>query len=227
MERKFIILSSILVTLTLYLINQVVDPSYLVKSVIKIILFLSIPYIHVKWIKKSTMRVVYGIKFNGKRSFFYSVIIGLASFMTIVAAFFLLREELSLNLIARQIAEGNVLTPATIIAVGFYIIFFNSLLEEFFFRGFIFLNLYELKHKKMAYLYSGILFGIYHIGIFKTWFNDQVIALSLMGLIVIGLVFGRLNTHNHNILNSWIAHALADLAIMLIGLSMFWSIINA
>ncbi len=227
MERKFIILSSILVTLALYLINQIVDPNYFVKSVIKIVLFLSIPYIHVKWIKKSTIREVYGIRFNGKRHFFYSVLTGMTSFATIVVAFFLLREELSLDSIGRQVAEGNVMTPATIIAVGLYIILFNSLLEEIFFRGFIFLNLYELKHKKMAYLYSSILFGIYHIGIFKTWFNEQIIALSLFGLIGIGLVFGRLNTHNHNILNSWIAHALADLAIMLIGLGMFWSIINA
>lgn len=227
MERKYIILSSILLTLLLYVINQVVDPSYFVKSIIKIILFLAIPYIHVKLIKKSTIKEVYGIRFGGKRSLLLSVLIGFTSFVTIVTAFFLLKEELSLNSIARQIAEGNVLTPEIIIVVGFYIILFNSLLEEIFFRGFIFLNLYELKHKKMAYLYSAILFGIYHIGIFKTWFNNEVIALSLFGLIGIGLVFGWLNTHNHNILNSWIAHALADLAIMLIGLSMFWNIINA
>lgn len=227
MERKFIILSSLLATLVLYLINQVIDPNYWVKSIIKIILFLFIPYIHVRFVKKSTIKKVYGIRFNGKRSLVYSVLVGMTSFATIIIAFFLLKEQLSLNSIARQLTEDNLLTTASILTVGFYIILVNSLLEEIFFRGFIFLNLYKMKHKKMAYLYSAILFGIYHIGIFKTWFNDEVIALSLLGLIGIGLVFGRLNIHNHNILNSWIAHALADLAIMLIGLSMFWNIINA
>ncbi|TAH63854.1 MAG: CPBP family intramembrane metalloprotease, partial [Gottschalkiaceae bacterium] len=99
--------------------------------------------------------------------------------------------------------------------------FINSFLEEFFFRGFIFLNLYKLGFKKGAYIFSSILFSLYHIGIFKNWFNPLLIILAVSGLISVGFIFNYIDTKSKSFINSWIVHILADAAIMLIGLRMF------
>ncbi len=46
-------------------------------------------------------------------------------------------------------------------------------------------------------------------------------ALALLTLFVIGAVYNYLNEKAGHFLNSWLAHALADSAIILIGLRMF------
>ena len=105
--------------------------------------------------------------------------------------------------------------------VGIYITLGNSFLEEFFFRGFIFLNLYNQGYKKIAYIYSSLLFGVYHIAIFKTWFSPLLTVLALLGLVIAGIVFNWIDTKSENFINSWIVHILADSAIIIIGMGMF------
>jgi membrane protease YdiL (CAAX protease family) len=97
----------------------------------------------------------------------------------------------------------------------------NSFLEEFFFRGFVFLNVYETGNKGWAYLFSALLFALYHIAIFATWFNIPLMLLALFGLMVIGFVFNYLDTLSNNFLNSYLVHIFANLAIVLIGLALF------
>jgi membrane protease YdiL (CAAX protease family) len=113
------------------------------------------------------------------------------------------------------------ITAANFIFIAIYITLGNSLLEEFFFRGFIFLNLRQLGKEKFAYLFSALLFAIYHISIFQSWFTLPLMLLSLFGLFTIGIVFNWLNTKTNTIINSWIVHIFADLAIILIGLKLF------
>lgn len=84
-----------------------------------------------------------------------------------------------------------------------------------------FLNIFELKSKKCAYIYCSVLFGLYHIGIFKTWFNFELLGLVLIRLISIGFVLNWLDKKFKNFINSLIVHMLADSAIILIGLKRF------
>ncbi|WP_369404955.1 CPBP family intramembrane glutamic endopeptidase [Piscibacillus salipiscarius] len=79
-------------------------------------------------------------------------------------------------------------------------------LEEFYFRGFIFLKFYQSGYHVLGYIFSSALFAIYHVAIFATWFNFELILLALAGLFVVGLIFNWLNTKSNNFLNSWILH---------------------
>jgi hypothetical protein len=65
------------------------------------------------------------------------------------------------------------------------------------------------------------LFAIYHVAIFKNWFSPAIFLLALFGLIVVGLLFSWMDARAHNIVNSWIAHAIADSVIMIIGMGIF------
>jgi membrane protease YdiL (CAAX protease family) len=220
MKEKYIIISSLLACICLYFIEQYLGVSYVVKTLSKIIFFVIIPIIYIKIVKKSNIMEELNLRYLDKNRFKLGFIFGISSFLIVLAAYFIFKGAIDLNGIVSDLQEKNI-TPANFILIGLYVTLGNSLLEEFFFRGFIFLNLYNMKKEKLAYLYSSMLFGLYHIGIFKAWFNIWLILLCLVGLITVGFIFNWLNTKSNNFINSWLVHIFADSAIILIGLKMF------
>ncbi len=221
MNKKYIIISSLATCIILYFVEQVIGANYVVKTLAKVILFTLIPYLYVKIIKKSTVAVELNFKKLDKKHLKLGFLLGISSFLIILVAYLLLGQYIDFSRIASELQNKSKITPTSFIFVGLYIIFGNSFLEEIFFRGFIFLSLYELKSKRLAYVYSSVLFGLYHIAIFKTWFNLGLIALALFGLVVVGFLFNWIDTKSENFINSWIVHILADSAIILIGFRMF------
>jgi uncharacterized protein len=220
MKEKYIIISSIVACICLYFIEQYLGVSYVVKTLSKIIFFVIIPIIYIKIVKKSNIMEELNLRYLDKNRFKLGFIFGISSFLIVLAAYFIFKGAIDLNGIVSDLREKNI-TPSNFILIGLYVTLGNSLLEEFFFRGFIFLNLYNMKKEKLAYLYSSMLFGLYHIGIFKAWFNIWLILLCLVGLITVGFIFNWLNTKSNNFINSWLVHIFADSAIILIGLKMF------
>ncbi len=149
------------------------------------------------------------------------VLFGVIAFAVILLTYYFAQDMLDLQGIVQELTGKSGITPANFLLVGLYITFGNSFLEEFFFRGFVFLSLYRRGKKVAAYLFSAGLFGLYHIAIFQTWFNPWLIGLALFGLVGVGLVFNWLNTKPGGFLNSWVTHILADIAIILIGMRLF------
>jgi uncharacterized protein len=220
MKEKYIIISSLLACICLYVIEQYLGVSYVVKTLSKIIFFAIIPIIYIKLIKKSNIVAELNLRHLDRKRLKLGFIFGTASFLIVLAAYVIFKGVIDLNSITSDLQEKNI-TAVNFIFIGLYVTLGNSLLEEFFFRGFIFLNLYNLKKEKLAYFYSSVLFGFYHIGIFKAWFNIWLILLCLVGLITVGFIFNWLNTKSKNFINSWLVHIFADSAIILIGLRMF------
>ncbi len=217
-NRYFIIVSSILACVVLYFIEQVLVMSYLVKTISKIAFFISIPYIYRFLINGSSASN--RIKLN-KKELYIGTGLGILCFVVLMLAYFILKDVIDLNTIANELQTKSKVNPSNFLFVAFYITFINSFLEEFFFRGFVFLNLFMLGYKKLAYIFSSVLFAIYHIGIFKNWFNPWLIALAIFGLVSVGFIFNYIDTKSKSFINSWIVHILADAAIMLIGMRMF------
>ena len=97
----------------------------------------------------------------------------------------------------------------------------NSLLEEFFFRGFIFLSLKKIIESRSAHIISAFLFSVYHIAIMSGWFSLPIFILAMAGLFAGGIIFNLLNSKFNNIYISWLVHMFANFAINTIGLSLF------
>lgn len=220
-EQKYINISSLTACVTLYFIEQVLEVNYAVKTLSKIILFVLIPYIYIKFVKKSSFVTELNLRNVNKSSFRLGLLFGLTSFLVILLGYFIFKQAIDLQSIASELQQKSKITPGNFALVGLYITLGNSFLEEFFFRGFIFLNLYNMRKNRLAYVYSSLLFGLYHIAIFKTWFSIWIILLCLAGLITVGFVFNWLNTKSNSFINSWAVHILADSAIIIIGLRMF------
>lgn len=221
MNKRYIIITSLVACIFMYAVEQFIGVNYLVQTIIKILIFTIIPYIYIKNIKKEKISTSLNLNNTKINNLKLGILLGIISFSIIMIAYYFLKSAIDFETIISELQEKLKVSPANFIMVGLYITLGNSFLEEYFFRGFIFLNLYELGHKKTAYLYSSMLFSLYHIGIFKSWFSIELTILALVGLICAGLLFNIIDTKSQNFINSFIVHIFADSAIILIGMKLF------
>lgn len=211
LTHKHILTYSILVCIALYITENIYHPVYIVQMLQKVICFLCIPLVanYCFWqevgkfgrIEKSS--VLYGIWFW----LFSAVVIGLA--------YYFLRESIDWDSIRSSISDRGV-NEVTFLLVFGYIMFGNSLIEEYFFRGVVFRSLLS-QSKNLAYIVSALMFSLYHIAIFWTWFSGYILALALLGLFLGWLFFAWLYQKTRWIWGAWIFHIFADLAILIIG----------
>ena len=214
---KRILLIAVIAVGLMALIDGVISPGYFPKSVAKIALFLVLP-IAAGGIKSNPGTF---LKPSGKREIIASVILGAVVYLSILGAYLLLSPYLDLDRIRVLLGEQLGVVRDNFILVAIYISFVNSLLEEFFFRGYLFLGLLKKTSRSNAYFISAGIFALYHLAILKGWFSPLLFAISMIGLFVGGLIFNKLNEKNGNILSSWLVHMMANLAINTVGLIMF------
>lgn len=100
--------------------------------------------------------------------------------------------------------------------VFLYVIFINGPLEEFYFR-------YVMIKKKLFIsptvqaLFSSFLFAIYHVGMLFTMFSFGLFVLAIVGLMLVGFIFIKVNEYSEGILYSTLLHMAANLAINSVG----------
>ena len=221
-KNLFIIISTTAACILMYVIEQNIGCSYIIKTVVKIILFTGLPFLFAYLTKTGTVREALGLDHIILKDLKAGFIIGAAVFVIIIAAYLILGFMIDFESIKQELQIKLKITAGTFIFTALYITFINSLIEELFFRGFIFPGIYSTGLKKTAFFFSSFLFGLYHMAIFKTWFPPPLTVLSVASLILTGIVFNWINLKNRNFLNSWLIHIFADSAIILIGIKMFY-----
>ncbi len=107
--------------------------------------------------------------------------------------------------------------------VFLHIVLVNSFLEEFFFRGFLFRLSYKRGQKIFSYLFSSVLFALYHISIFQSWFSPAMVIFCIVGLVGAGLLFCEADRRCDNIYGGWLLHLGANLGINVIGAWLFYA----
>lgn len=218
-ETIYLTGSSLLICLLLYFLDQIWQVNYGIRTLAKILLFLAAPagyrlfFQRGPYLSRLTRPAAKELK--------VSILVGIFSFAVVTAAYLLLRSCIDLPGIVSDLEGKSKVTADNFLLAGAYITLVNSFLEEFFFRGFLFLNLYERGRKKIAWIYSSLLFALYHISIFKSWFSPGILLTAIAGLVLAGLLFNYMNLRTKTIFNSWLAHMMADAAIIGIGYSMF------
>lgn len=205
--------------LVMTIIDGVINPGYLYKSSIKLIMFLLLPLIYIRYDKNIQIKDLFLVK--RMKSLWLSVFLGIGVYVIILGAYLVLREFIDLSMIKDTLDKNLGVNKENFIWVALYISFINSLLEEFFFRGFIFLNLKKLAKSKQAYILSAFAFAIYHVAIMGSWFHPLIFLLAMAGLFVGGLIFNYLNESSSTIYGSWIVHMMANFAINTVGFIMF------
>lgn len=214
----FIILIIILGCTVMAITDSVIKPNYFIKSIIKIVFFLIIPLV---FIIKSKVINLKKMLLPVKRNLFISLILGISIYIAIVIGYLITKNFYDYTSITNLLTNNSGITRNNFIFVATYISLCNSLLEEFFFRGFAFFAIKKYLGKKAAYLFSSVFFAVYHIAIMDGWFSIIIFVFIMIALVVGGCIFNYLDDKNENIYNSWMAHMFANFAINTIGFILF------
>ena len=188
-------------------VEGVLRPVYPVKSALKIAVFLGCAGLY----------ALFSRDFAPFRIFRRPRQIKLAALLAAGGLVFLLGGYL---LLSPWLAAKEGITRETFPLAALYITFCNSLLEEFFFRGFAFLALYRLGYTRLAYGFSALAFALYHVSITSNWGTPGLIVLMVAGLTAAGLFFNWLDREG-SVLPSWLVHMGANLGTNGVGFILF------
>jgi len=156
--------------------------------------------------------------FSGnKKSILCALILGIGVYIFILGAYFILGPYFDFSMVTTNLENNIGINKTNFLFVALYITFINSLLEEFFFRGFSFLSLKGVTSRNIAHIFSALAFAIYHVAIMNNWFSPLLFMLLIVSLFIAGLLFNYLNEKFNNIYVSWIVHISANLAINTVG----------
>lgn len=199
------------------IVDAVIQPGYVVKSIIKMALFLGLPMFYVLLSGDRTLRRVI---MPDKKGILLATVVGGAIYAVILAAYFIFRNVFDFSALTSSLTSTTGVNKGNFLWVALYISFANSLLEEFFFRGYAFLNLQQAG-RRFAYVFSAATFALYHIAMMIGWFDSGVFALALAGLFAGGLIFNWFDEKFGNIYMSWLVHMFANFATNTIGFMLF------
>lgn len=197
------------------IVDGIWQPGYWIKSAVKIVLFLALPIIYSIALRDHSLRSIF---YLSKQGLLRAAALGLVVYCVIVGAYFLMRNYIDFSPVLNNLPDG--VTKTTFPFVALYISFVNSLLEEFFFRGFAFLSLRERMHG--ASLFSAAAFALYHTAMMLGWFPPVIFILALGGLTVGGMLFNWLDKHDGTIYCGWLVHMFANFAINTVGMMLFY-----
>lgn len=216
---KGILAISVISIVIMYIIDGIVNPGYIYKSVVKIAMFSILPITYT--LHDRNIKLKDNFKIKSKKDLIYSIILGIGVYLGILVVYFVLKSFISFDNIIEILDENVNVNKDNFLWIALYISFANSFLEEFFFRGFMFLNLKRAAGRKFAYIISALAFSIYHVAIMWSWFNPIIFIVAMIGLFIGAIIFNYLNEKNENIYSSWIVHMLANFSINTVGLIMF------
>lgn len=199
-------------------IDGVMQADYFVKSAIKLVLFLGFPVLYARFNKELQIKPLFVLN---KQGIGLALPLCISVYAIILGGYLLLKDVFDFTAITQSLTGNIGVTRDNFIFVSLYISFVNSLLEEFFFRGFAFLTLKRVSTRRFAYLFSAAVFSLYHIAMMIGWFSIGVFAIVLIGLFVGAWIFNFLNEKSGTIYPSWFVHMFANFAINTIGFMLF------
>lgn len=219
-KNCFLILLMIFCAVFMAFIDGVIQPVYWIKSIIKIVMFLGVPlfYFSCSSVDSRDLKQLWIFR---KRDLKASSILAVIVYVIVLAAYFIFRSWIDFSGIKDSLVSQAGVNANNFIYVAIYISIVNSLLEEFFFRGFAFLVLKEKTGRVFAYCFSSMLFAFYHVGMIQGWFNPIIYGLAMLGLFLGGCIFSFLNETSKSIYPSWLVHMAANLAINTVGCLLF------
>lgn len=208
-KALYIIIAVTVCSVVMSLVDGIMQPSYPVKSAIKVCLFLVVPlcYFIINRPELNEFRQLFKPK---KRSILIALGLGVFVYGFIVGGYFVLRGIIDFSGIVANLDGKTGINAGNLLYVAIYMSFINSFLEEFLFRGFGFMVLKKHTVGYFAYFFSALFFAIYHSGVTAGYFDIGVFLLTLAGLVAAGVIFNFLDDKSESIYTSWIVHMFAN-----------------
>lgn len=151
------------------------------------------------------------------------VAIGLLQFVLIVGCYLLVLRGLSEMQVLRDSAQQKVTGmgvtgPAGFMALSLFYCVFHSLLEEYYWRWFIYGRLRRICSEIPANLISSLGFAAHHVVVLAAYLGagSPLVWLGSLAVAVAGMIWAWCFERG-SLRGPWIAHLLADAAIFAIG----------
>jgi membrane protease YdiL (CAAX protease family) len=205
-------------------VARVLMAPYALKSMAKVVLFLSIPYFCLRFDQFDIGRKLNKLFRVKKKERLVLLQILLAGAGIIVAANLLAKPLITafgITGIVSEIKARAHTTTRVFISALVHIPLVNALVEELFFRGFLFMHVYEQGYPRAAMLGSASLFAIYHLAMFRSWFPWPVLIMIMAALFLVGILLNYVLLKWRRIVMVWLLHGLANLAILLLAWRVF------
>src|SRR3989338_10118390 len=223
LKISLLLIAAFLPAAILFVIQHFFAATYLTSSFYKIIFLLPIVYRVFFYNKSWKTAITHDFSFvKFKKSITHALGWGLLFSAMYAGAFLLFKDFLPIDEIVAQLNNAAAITTANIVWIGLYIIFINSLLEEFFWLGFFFDEVHTLCGWFVGYILTGIGFTLYHVVYFYQWFSyPALFALACIGLFCYSLFMCMIFQKYCDLFTCWIIHALVDVVQIGIALYLF------
>lgn len=205
-------------------VARILKLDYQTKSLIKLALFLGLPLFSWFAVQRKSLKDLMEHLLPGKGQYFRLLMAMAAGVLVIVLANLLIEPLCSLfgvSSIIDEIQNRTHTDRRQLLLALFYIPLINALAEELFFRNFCFLELADMGYRQAAFIFSAVLFALYHLSIFQNWFSPPVLILTLGSLFICGLFLNRIVHRDRHIVGVWMLHGLVNVAIISISLQFF------
>lgn len=183
-------------------------------AILSKIWLLVVPLIWLFWVDKSNWKIQY----PKQRDLLPGVGFGLLMFSIILIAYWQLGPQwIDITYVrdkAKQVGIDNLILYS---ASGLYWTFFNSLLEEFIWRWFVYRKCEILVSGLKAVVLSALFFTSHHTVGLAAYFDWRVTILGSLGVFLAGAVWSWCYLTYRSIWPGYISHILADIAIFIIG----------
>lgn len=152
-----------------------------------------------------------------------ALVLGIVALSVFWGTYFALGDRLlDKDAIVTKIRQQFSVTPTTVFLIAPFTIVANSLLEEFFYRGFTF-GLLLRRNALVAYLLPASVFAFQHVFFFYFWRMGAVpFTIAVVGLFVFALVAQKMYAHADSIVAPWLIHVFGDVAMMGVAVEMLY-----
>lgn len=212
----FILLSVTLGSIILSIIDGIIRPEYIIKTISKLCIFPTSTLLYFMFFKDERKHLKAMMQVS-KKSIISAFVLGIGVFSVVMGAFLLLKGIVDFSAFTENLSSTAGLNSNNFIFVFLYICILNSLMEELFFRALAFLSFKRQVGRLFAYVFSSASFALYHTGMTAAFVAPWVFSLMVLGLFIGGLIFNFLDEKTESILPSWLCHLFANLATCSIG----------
>ncbi|TQR18031.1 CPBP family intramembrane glutamic endopeptidase [Psychrobacillus vulpis] len=112
-------------------------------------------------------------------------------------------------------------TGTKVLLLALVLILINPILEEFYWREFIYQRLFEKNGSTKTILITSLFYSLYHLIVVVKIFTFPFNALAVIPIFLAGILWGIFRLKLKSIAAPIISHSLADIGIMLV----YWNII--
>ncbi len=130
-------------------------------------------------------------------------------------------------MVRHKLEEVNMATPGRYAILAVLVVAAHSLLEEYYWRWFVFGGLRQFLARTLAIFLSSLAFMAHHVVVLYVYLPGRFWSAALpfaLGVAVGGAVWALLYEHNGSLGAPWLSHLLIDAAIFAIGWDLLWPI---